>query len=253
MLFHPNGAGLIKRVCETELGIVSQCCQPQNILKSNNHQFLENVSLKINVKVGGRNTVLEKALCRKIPFVSDRPTIIFGAYVTHPQPGDESSPSIAAVVASMDWPEVTKYRALVSAQGHMEEIIQDLYINKDCGMIREHLVAFYQNNKCFPHRLIFYRDGFYQVLLYEVDAIRKSYNFLNQVVEINISCIRRAVPPAYYAHLAAFQARYYIEGGDLSDGGSAAAGPDGVMRERVRKVRALPEIMDNVKDVMFYC
>ncbi|KAL9171339.1 hypothetical protein ABFS82_04G203100 [Erythranthe guttata] len=61
------------------------------------------------------------------------------------------------------------------------------------------------------------------------------------------------VPPAYYAHLAAFQARYYIEGGDLSDGGSAAAGPDGVMRERVRKVRALPEIMDNVKDVMFYC
>lgn len=27
----------------------------------------------------------------------------------------------------MDWPEVTKYRALVSAQNHREEIIQDLY------------------------------------------------------------------------------------------------------------------------------
>ena len=27
----------------------------------------------------------------------------------------------------MDWPEVTKYRGLVSAQEHREEIIQDLY------------------------------------------------------------------------------------------------------------------------------
>lgn len=27
----------------------------------------------------------------------------------------------------MDWPEITKYRGLVSAQNHREEIIQDLY------------------------------------------------------------------------------------------------------------------------------
>lgn len=27
----------------------------------------------------------------------------------------------------MDWPEVTKYRGLVSAQAHREEIICDLY------------------------------------------------------------------------------------------------------------------------------
>jgi len=27
----------------------------------------------------------------------------------------------------MDWPEVTKYKGLISAQGHREEIIQDLY------------------------------------------------------------------------------------------------------------------------------
>lgn len=31
------------------------------------------------------------------------------------------------VVASMDWPEVTKYRGIVSAQTHRVEIIQDLY------------------------------------------------------------------------------------------------------------------------------
>ena len=88
-------------------------------------QYLANVALKINVKVkslhaipslcntwiisflmvppfqvGGRNTVLVDALTRRIPLVSDRPTIIFGADVTHPHPGEDSSPSIAAVSAT---------------------------------------------------------------------------------------------------------------------------------------------------------
>ncbi|XP_039690881.1 protein argonaute 1 [Medicago truncatula] len=75
-------------------------------------QYLANVALKINVKVWGRNTVLGDALSRRIPLVSDRPSIIFGADVTHPHPGEDSSPSIAAVVASQDWPEITKYAGI---------------------------------------------------------------------------------------------------------------------------------------------
>jgi eukaryotic translation initiation factor 2C len=31
------------------------------------------------------------------------------------------------VVASQDWPEVTKYAGLVSAQTHRQELIQDLF------------------------------------------------------------------------------------------------------------------------------
>ncbi|KAK5834483.1 hypothetical protein PVK06_018362 [Gossypium arboreum] len=73
--------------------------------------------------VGGSNTVLAAA----IPPVSDGRTIIFGADVTHPSPGEDSSPSIAAVVASKDWPEITKYAALVCTQAHRKEVIQDLY------------------------------------------------------------------------------------------------------------------------------
>ncbi|XWS28646.1 hypothetical protein CRYUN_Cryun25bG0088800 [Craigia yunnanensis] len=178
--------GKIKRICETELGIVSQCCQPKQAARFNN-QYFENLALKINSKVGGRNTVLDDAIQRKIPRVSDYPTIIFGADVTHPQPGDDSGSSIAAVVASMDWPEVTKYRAIVSAQPHREEIIQDLYKTVQdpqkgvvhSGMIRELLVAFFNSTGQKPYRIIFYRDGvsegqFSQVLLYEVDAIRKA-------------------------------------------------------------------------------
>ncbi|PHT79858.1 Protein argonaute 1B [Capsicum annuum] len=90
-----NGSlyGDLKRICETDLGIVSLCC----LTKHTNSP------------------------------VSDRPTIIFGADVTHPHPGEDSSPSTAAVVASQDWPEITKYSGLVSAQAHRQELIQDLY------------------------------------------------------------------------------------------------------------------------------
>ncbi|XP_062158569.1 protein argonaute 5-like isoform X2 [Alnus glutinosa] len=178
--------GKIKQVCETELGIVSQCCQPKQASKLS-MQYLENVALKINVKVGGRNTVLNDAIQRNIPLVTDRPTIILGADVIHPQLGDFSSPSIAAVVASMDWPEVATYRGIFSAQPHREEIILDLYKSFQDpqrglvheGMLRELLIAFRKSTNHKPHRIIFYREGvsegqFSQVLLYEIDAIRKA-------------------------------------------------------------------------------
>ncbi|VAI94080.1 unnamed protein product [Triticum turgidum subsp. durum] len=183
-----NGSlyGDLKRVCEIDLGLISQCCLTKQVFKMNK-QILANLSLKINVKVGGRNTVLADALTRRIPLVTDKPTIIFGADVTHPHPGEDSSPSIAAVVASQDWPEVTKYAGLVSAQTHRQELIEDLYnVTHDPqrgtihgGMVRELLISFKRTTGEKPERIIFYRDGvsegqFYQVLLHELDAIRKA-------------------------------------------------------------------------------
>ncbi|KAI4340243.1 hypothetical protein MLD38_025102 [Melastoma candidum] len=178
--------GDLKRICETDLGIVSQCCLTNQVFKKNK-QYLANVALKINVKVGGRNTVLVDALCRRIPLVGDRPTIIFGADVTHPPPGEDSSPSIAAVVASQDWPEVTKYAGLVCAQAHRQQLIEDLFKKWQDpvrgtvtgGMVKELLISFRRATGRKPERIIFYRDGvsegqFYQVLLFELDAIRKT-------------------------------------------------------------------------------
>lgn len=42
--------GDLKRICETDLGIISQCCLTKHVFKINK-QYLANVSLKINVKV----------------------------------------------------------------------------------------------------------------------------------------------------------------------------------------------------------
>lgn len=44
--------------------------------------------------------MLEDAIARNIPVVTDIPTIIFGADVSHPQPGEDSSPSMAAVCST---------------------------------------------------------------------------------------------------------------------------------------------------------
>ncbi|VAH43829.1 unnamed protein product [Triticum turgidum subsp. durum] len=356
--------GKVKKVCETDLGIVSQCLKPDKVERANK-QYFENVALKVNVKVGGRNTALQQALKRQIPLVTDKPTIFFGADVTHPAAGDDSSPSIAAVVASMDWPEITKYKAVVSAQPPRQEIIQDLYCRGTDpekgtpvhgGMMRELLVSFYQKTKHKPSRIIFYRDGvsegqFAQVLMYEMDAIRKACASLQDdyqppvtfvvvqkrhhtrlfpevhgketdksgnilpgtVVDTNIChptefdfylcshagiqgtsrpthyhvlfdensftadglqvltnnlcytyarCTRSVsvVPPAYYAHLAAFRARYYDEPSEGSDSASIVSGGTrdsaatgaGAAGHPVTFLH-LPRIRDNIKDVMFYC
>lgn len=64
------------------------CIRYFQIPTANNHWYYQ---------AGGRNAVLETALSKRIPLVSDYPTIIIGADVTHPQPGEDSSPSIAAV------------------------------------------------------------------------------------------------------------------------------------------------------------
>ncbi|ONK71129.1 uncharacterized protein A4U43_C04F5010 [Asparagus officinalis] len=222
-----NGSlyGDLKRICETDLGLVSQCCLTKHVFKISK-QYLANVALKINVKVGGRNTVLVDALSRRIPLVSDRPTIIFGADVTHPHPGEDSSPSIAAVVASQDWPEVTKYAGLVCAQAHRQELIQDLFKvwqdpqrgSVSGGMIRELLMSFRRASGQKPERIIFY-----------------SYARCTRSVSI--------VPPAYYAHLAAFRARFYMEP-ETSDSGSMASGAvTGLAVELLLEVPVLPGVL----------
>ena len=73
-------------------------------------------------------------------------------------------------------------------------------------------------------------------------------------------CLMTTVPPAYYAHLAAFRARFYMEP-DTSDSGSMTSGRGmgmGVRSTRVpmpnaAAVRPLPALKENVKRVMFYC
>ncbi|RZC79165.1 hypothetical protein C5167_003552 [Papaver somniferum] len=166
----PGAYGEVKRVCEIELGIVSQCLRPDNLL-SNKFEIVQHLALKINAKLGGTNHTLSDF---PSSWGMDVPTIIFGADVSHPLGKSTSYPSIAAVVGSLDWPCVSQYGSLVVSQESRKEIITDLQ-----EMVVQHLHVFYESCGQWPMKILFYRDGigesqFAQVLADEVVAIEKA-------------------------------------------------------------------------------
>ncbi|KAF8378733.1 hypothetical protein HHK36_030082 [Tetracentron sinense] len=168
-----KGYADLKRIAETSVGVVSQCCLYPNLSKLGS-QFLTNLALKINAKVGGCTVALYNSLPSQIPrlFGPDESAIFMGADVTHPHPLDDFSPSVAAVVGSMNWPEANKYISRMRSQTHRQEIIQDL-----SAMVGELLEDFYHELAKLPRRIIFFRDGvsetqFYKVLQEELQAIK---------------------------------------------------------------------------------
>ncbi|GMH01759.1 hypothetical protein Nepgr_003598 [Nepenthes gracilis] len=168
-----KGYADLKRIAETRVGIVSQCCLYSNIAKLSS-QFLANLALKINAKVGGCTVSLFNPLPSQTQRLlrPDEPVIFMGADVTHPHPLDDVSPSVAAVVGSMNWPSANKYVSRMRSQTHRQEIIQDLG-----EMVWEILDDFYHEVTKLPERIIFFRDGvsetqFHKVLEEELKSIR---------------------------------------------------------------------------------
>ncbi|RLN26450.1 hypothetical protein BBJ28_00008904 [Nothophytophthora sp. Chile5] len=164
--------GEIKRVADTELGVPSQCIVAANV-KSPKVPTCANVCLKINMKLGGKNSILREPL----PLVSSTPTIIFGADVDHPRSGMGLRPSIAAVVASMD-SYSAQYASRVAAQKassdihHLPRLLCELFL------------AFFARTKRKPERVVYYRNGvsgdqFVTVLQAEMRALRKAFKMIS--------------------------------------------------------------------------
>ncbi|PIN22149.1 Translation initiation factor 2C (eIF-2C) [Handroanthus impetiginosus] len=175
-----------KKKCLSNMGIVTQCMSPYKI----NDQYLTNVLLKINSKLGGTNSLLAIENSRRIPLVTDKPTMILGMDVSHGSPGRSDIPSIAAVVGSRSWPLISRYRAAVRTQSSKVEMIESLYKplanGQDDGIMRELLVDFYQtSNGHKPSQIIVFRDGvsesqFAQVMNIELDQMIKAYQHLGE-------------------------------------------------------------------------
>ncbi|KAG0000459.1 Protein argonaute 10 [Modicella reniformis] len=106
-----------------------------------------------------------------LPFLTQKPTILLGADVSHPAPGDTVRPSIAALVGSMD-AKASRYAASVRVQSGRTENMVAL-----TDMVVELLKTFFQTCGKKPDRILFYRDGvsegqFAMVLETEVGAIK---------------------------------------------------------------------------------
>jgi eukaryotic translation initiation factor 2C len=174
----------VKQTSDSLLGIPSQCMVAAKIglgrPPRGREQYIANVAMKVNAKLGGRNNILSQDFIQSKHFLQfwSRPFIVFGADVTHPPAGAASdAPAVAAVVASWD-ATVTRYAARVSVQQRHPDC-RDIILELK-QMVKELLIEFYRASRGHkPERILFYRDGvsngeFDAVIKYEYRAIREA-------------------------------------------------------------------------------
>ncbi|KAJ3039879.1 eukaryotic translation initiation factor 2C, 2 [Rhizophlyctis rosea] len=177
----------VKRVSDTILGVPTQCVQEAKVkeMKKSMVQYCANVCLKMNVKLGGTNSYLGKIRDRpQLPFITEKPTMIIGADVTHPGPQqtrDHLKPSIAAMVGSLS-SDCTLYASTTRLQRSPPGAPRQDLIHDITAMTKELLIAFQQGpESCgnLPHRILVYRDGvpdgqFSAVRDWEVRGIKRA-------------------------------------------------------------------------------
>ncbi|KAI8647337.1 Piwi domain-containing protein [Parasitella parasitica] len=201
----------IKRISDTIIGVPTQCLQSKHINDAKK-QYCANVCLKVNMKLGGMNLYLPPP---HIPFIAQSPTIVLGADVTHPAPGDMNRPSIAALAASMD-ARASRYSSAIRVQANRTEIIADL-----ANMIKEVLKNFYQSCGQKPQRILFYRDGvsegqFKQVMDSEVAAIRAACASLDKDYKPTLTFV--VVQKRHHARFFPIEARDADRSGNCKPG-----------------------------------
>ncbi|KAI9293825.1 Piwi-domain-containing protein [Neoconidiobolus thromboides FSU 785] len=159
--------GAIKSAAELKIGVMTQCVQAKKVERPDK-QYCANVCLKVNAKLGGINAAMHE---NDLGGINKIPTLIIGADVTHPAPGNPEAASIAAAIGSIDFTG-TKYASSIRAQHSRQEVISDF-----SNMIVDLLKMFYKNTKTKPQKIIYYRDGvsdgqFQTVLINEMKAIK---------------------------------------------------------------------------------
>eukprot|EP00210_Caulerpa_lentillifera_P004611 g4397.t1 len=174
-----------KRAAEGTLGITTQCIVAHNAgigrPPRNRMQYLANVAMKINQKLGGVNTQITGGISTAFPVLGQRrsrPFIVFGVDVTHPTGFDETEPSVGAIVASMD-PFLGQFAARVLTMPHRAEKMS----MKES--IKELFVAFYTKNRVKPEGVFFYRDGisegqFQEIFEHEYNEFLQAFSLLEE-------------------------------------------------------------------------
>ncbi|KAI0291922.1 Piwi domain-containing protein [Multifurca ochricompacta] len=116
-------------------------------------QYLANVALKLNTKLGGINHRLGR---EAMGWLMEKPTILVGIDVTHPSPKSAAgTPSIVGVVASIDH-DFVQFPASLRLQKSKREVIKGTILR---DMIVERLEAYRRHSKVLPERMIVFRDG----------------------------------------------------------------------------------------------
>ncbi|CAF1565590.1 unnamed protein product [Adineta ricciae] len=167
----------VKQLGNQQLGLRTQCID-MNALKKNTNNFsmyVDNLSQKINGKLGGINSFVNTKLALSRSSKEDV-FMFFGADVTHSTCSTDR-PSIAAVVASRD-PTNTLYAARLCEQ-YPKKGRCSLEIIKELDQMVADLLRLFART-CggrLPNKIVFYRDGvdegqYQKVLDNEVNKIK---------------------------------------------------------------------------------
>lgn len=176
----PNGPDVraqVRYIADIKLGVRVQCVHQDKIKKNHSSsQYLTNVILKINAKlccVNCKPTLtpngwMSNGLLKKA-------TLVIGADISSPGPGEQNRPSIAGITASFE-SSLILYWAQTRVQEPGISVIQDLK-----SMIEGAILEFGKKNNCHPVQLLYYRDGvsdseFDIVYQQEYQAIADAYH-----------------------------------------------------------------------------
>lgn len=144
----------IKTLADTTHGVHTICSVGSKLAKPRGQdQYMANVALKLNLKFGGINQIVQN---KQLGVIDQDKTMVVGIDVTHPSPGSSSkAPSVSAMVASINkflgqWP------ATLRIQPAKQEKVDDL-----TDMLKSRLQLWKTRGKhtAFPENILVYRDG----------------------------------------------------------------------------------------------
>ncbi|TGJ79671.1 hypothetical protein E0Z10_g9093 [Xylaria hypoxylon] len=166
----------IKKSMDCRFCCPSQVMQAGHVKKAN-AQYMSNVAMKVNAKLGGV-TCKVASPGPSSPFFQD-PTMMIGVDVSHAAPGSDSA-SMASMTVSMD-KNATRYAAACESNGWRQEILQ----STTCQGMFPPLLRFWMNtHKTSPKHVYYLRDGvdegqFQAVMETEVNEIRRAFRECN--------------------------------------------------------------------------
>jgi hypothetical protein len=145
----------IKHLGDVKYGIHTVCSVGNKIANPKGQdQYLRNLALKINLKLGGNNHLVDPT---HLGFISENKTMIVGIDVTHPSAqSPKEAPSVAGMVASIDH-KLGQWPAILSIQPKgRQEMVADL-----TEMLKSRLRLWRQKGKHseLPENILVYRDG----------------------------------------------------------------------------------------------
>ncbi|OCL04728.1 Piwi-domain-containing protein [Glonium stellatum] len=149
----------IKKSCDCRYGVVSQVLQAKHV-RDNKAQYISNVCMKVNAKLGGSTSrAVGSTLARIAPNNAKIPTMCIGADVSHPAPGTDAtqSPSFCAITMSQD-AGCTRYLAQCDTNGHRVEMITTQNIKDHLGFMARHWIM-NTGKGAAPQRVLYVRDG----------------------------------------------------------------------------------------------